>query len=128
MNRDRFEQILEAYGADPRRWPDAEREAAQAFAAADGAEAIKVATALDAALDLARDEAPPSDLLTARILKQRARATDWRGPALGLAACALLGVVVGFGGGLATTRADQADALLAAALAEPIEDWSGDEG
>ena len=35
MNAERFASLLDAYGAEPRRWPDAERDAAQAFARAD---------------------------------------------------------------------------------------------
>ncbi|TPW02052.1 MAG: hypothetical protein FD124_3528, partial [Alphaproteobacteria bacterium] len=34
MNRERMTAILEAYGAAPARWPEAERAAAQAWAAA----------------------------------------------------------------------------------------------
>lgn len=33
MTPERFQQIVEAYGADPRRWPREERETAQAWAA-----------------------------------------------------------------------------------------------
>ena len=32
MTPERFHQIVEAYGADPRRWPSAERAAGQAWA------------------------------------------------------------------------------------------------
>jgi hypothetical protein len=53
MTAQRFAQIVDAYGADPQRWPDAERAAAQAFARAhpDQTRAqLAAAAALDACL------------------------------------------------------------------------------
>jgi hypothetical protein len=56
MNAERFSQLVEAYGADARRWPVAEREAAAAFRLARPDEAARLlaeADALDALLDAA---------------------------------------------------------------------------
>lgn len=53
MKADRFLTIVEAYGADPVRWPEAEREAALAYVAETGAAAealLAEARALDAGL------------------------------------------------------------------------------
>ena len=53
MKADRFLIIVEAYGADPARWPEAEREAALAYVAEAGAAAealLAEARALDAGL------------------------------------------------------------------------------
>lgn len=44
----RFATLIAAYGAEPRRWPDEERDAAQAFARADA----RAAALLDGAADL----------------------------------------------------------------------------
>ncbi len=54
MNCERFAAIVEAYGAEPRRWPAAEREAARTFAASDAQAAalLAEALALDALLDV----------------------------------------------------------------------------
>lgn len=55
MTAQRFADLAAAWGGDLRRWPEAEREAARAFAAADPSAAERVlfdARQLDAALDL----------------------------------------------------------------------------
>ncbi|WP_293397106.1 hypothetical protein [Nevskia sp.] len=56
MSLERFAVIVDAYGADPRRWPAAERDAAQSFAAADARAAVLLAEAL--ALDASLDALP----------------------------------------------------------------------
>lgn len=56
MNLERFAVIVDAYGADPRRWPAAERDAAQSFAASDAQAAVLLADAL--ALDASLDALP----------------------------------------------------------------------
>jgi hypothetical protein len=55
MKLDRFTELLDAYGAEPRRWPPAERAAAQAFLAvsAEARGRLAAAAALDALLDQA---------------------------------------------------------------------------
>lgn len=116
MQLDRFTALLEAFGADPKRWPDAERAAALAFAAAEPAAKalMRDAAALDALLDAA--EAPgPSDLLAARLARRAPgpRAPVWR-TAVAFAACAVFGLVLGFGG--ASRVGGEAEDAFAAAL------------
>jgi hypothetical protein len=128
MDRERFEQLLEAYGADPRRWPADERAAAEAFAAqnADAANALREARALDAALDQGR-AVPDTTGLAARILAHAPKpqgAVFDRRAMLALAACAVFGVVLGYGGGLLAPLADDDDSYFADAFAAPF----GDEG
>ncbi len=64
----RFREIVDAYGADPIRWPEAERAAAAIFARnhADIAQPVlDEARALDAWLDADRIEVPEDDILDA---------------------------------------------------------------
>lgn len=70
MTSERFHTLVEAYGADPRRWPQHERADALAWARAHRAQAD---TVLEAALELdawlARDMvAPPSRALVEQIV------------------------------------------------------------
>ncbi|MDV6331922.1 hypothetical protein [Asticcacaulis sp. 201] len=53
MNADRFQALIDAYGASPARWPEAERRAALDFLAGDPAAQARVdqARALDDMLD-----------------------------------------------------------------------------
>ncbi|WP_233805556.1 hypothetical protein [Paraburkholderia sp. HP33-1] len=70
MTPERFHQIVAAYGADSRRWPEREREAAQAWARAHRVEADAVlsdAAGLDAWLGADQFE-PPSRALQSRII------------------------------------------------------------
>lgn len=69
MTRERFKMIVEAYGADPRRWPEAERDAALKLAEsdADARAMLDEAGALDRAINLA-DTAPVAPELQARVL------------------------------------------------------------
>ncbi|APA88918.1 hypothetical protein BJG93_26930 [Paraburkholderia sprentiae WSM5005] len=70
MTPERFHQIVAAYGADARRWPEREREAAQAWARAHRVEAdaaLSDAAGLDAWLAADRLE-PPSLELQRRII------------------------------------------------------------
>lgn len=104
MARDRFEAILDAYGADPRRWPDAERAAAQAFAAVDPEAPALLAAAAD--LDGAIHQAAPvpaegplreAIVASARSTPPRRRSLWWAGAGLGaaLAGAAAGAVTVG---------------------------------
>lgn len=132
MNRERFEHLLEAYGADFARWPAEERDAAAAFAVAHADElttALSEARALDAALAGAASPMPETDLLAARILRARPqrRVFDARG-ALALAACAVFGVMLGYGGGLFTPLADQDESYFDLAFEAPSVATPGDEG
>ena len=129
MNRERFEQIVAAYGADPRRWPEAERADAEAFAAVDPDVASVVAG--EAGLDRVLDHAgltPETSALAARILAQRprpVRAFDARA-IIALAACAVFGVIIGYSGGQFAPLADTDDYYFSAAFEAPLFD--GDEG
>jgi len=102
MKLERFAEIIDAYGGDPLRWPEAERLAAQGLAARDprAGAMLAEAEALDALFDAAPDHAP-GDALTARILARRPRPSLWREmfpnvgvwkPALGFAMALAVGV------------------------------------
>ncbi|HYD89203.1 MAG TPA: hypothetical protein VEA80_17120 [Vitreimonas sp.] len=133
MDRARFEQLLEAYGADFARWPATERVAGERFAeehAAALAAGLRDAGALDAALSSA--PAARGDLadLSARVLAQAPRPAQGFGAraSWALAACALLGVVIGYGGGrFAPVATDADEAYFAMAFEAPV-DLSGEEG
>jgi hypothetical protein len=129
MDRERFAHLLDAYGGDFKRWPAEERASAAAFAAqdADAARLLAEARALDAALDAGRETAAPSPDLAARILAQaprpERRAFDRRA-LIALAACAVFGVVIGYGGGLLAPAPEEDDAYFTMAFEAPF----GDEG
>lgn len=134
MDRQRFDHLLDAYGADFQRWPEPEREAGEAFAAANIVEvrdALEAARTLDAVLDKHRAEISVSELLAARILaahkRQRSSGLDWRAAAA-LAACAVFGVALGYGGGLLAPIADADADFLASAFEAPFAGFDGDEG
>lgn len=133
MDRQRFDYLLEAYGADFAHWPAEEREAAAAFAAAHAPaldEALHDARALDAMLDTRRVAGDAPELLSARILaahkRQRGAGLDWRAAAA-LAACAVFGVALGYGGGLLAPVADDGDYFVSAFEA-PFAEFDGEEG
>jgi ferric-dicitrate binding protein FerR (iron transport regulator) len=130
MDRERFEHLLDVYGADFQRWPAEERAAGEACAAqsAEAAAMLRDAQMLDRALRLAA-EAPDTSALAARILAnapRRRAAFDTRA-ALALAACAVFGIVLGYGGGMLAPLADQDDGYFTAAFEAPFGD-DGDEG
>ena len=64
MTLDRLQTIVEAYGADPGRWPEAERGSAEAFVAESAAARSLVARArrLDSVLAMAPAEVPDAAL------------------------------------------------------------------
>jgi hypothetical protein len=66
MNETRLLELVDAYGADPERWPAGERAAALASLARSGAAraALAEATELDRLLDVAPAPAPTPDLAT----------------------------------------------------------------
>lgn len=120
MDANRFAAIVEAYGADPRRWPEAERAGAEAFAERPEAVALlREARALDAMLDVS-DAADPVNLsFTRRILAvaPKPQVSVWR-PAAAMAACALLGLAFGFNGAQGVREANAAAAALEFALSD----------
>ena len=105
MNAERFAVILEAYGAEPWRWPEGERSAAESFAGTgEGRRLLAEAAALDDAL-LAYTVPAPGAELRARVLQ--ARPSKRRGfsalapwpfgwaPGAGLAAAGVAGLLFG---------------------------------
>jgi hypothetical protein len=61
MGLDRFRELLDAYGAEPGRWPAQERPAAEALLAGkpEAAEMLAKALSVDALLDRATPLSPP---------------------------------------------------------------------
>jgi hypothetical protein len=107
MDARRFEALLDAYGAEPRRWPAAERSAAEAFArTADGPALLAAGAEVDDWLAMSATPQPSAALREA-VLAQAPRPdlrnglTAWwtplRGwaPGAGLAAAGLAGVLFG---------------------------------
>lgn len=124
MDRERFAYLLDAYGADFRRWPAEARAQAAAFAAQDAEAAALIGEArkLDAVLDGARDEAGPSADLAARILAAAPRAKRPafdRRAMLALAACAVFGVLIGYGGGMLAPAPAEDDSYFSMAFEAP---------
>lgn len=116
MDRNRFDAIIAAYGADARRWPEAERDAALAFAREYGVD-VSEARTIDRLLDAARPVRAPSELLYERLQRAAPSRQDLRGAAMALAACMIAGVLVGVGAGLsAPVSASDADDMLITAL------------
>jgi hypothetical protein len=98
----RVRAIIDAYGGDPRRWPLAERAAAEALIAAapaQFADTLHAARALDALLDSDRDIAPGEGavLRATRAMMARQPHTQKtpRGAFVALAAAAIAGLGVG---------------------------------
>jgi len=117
-----FQSLLDAYGAEPRRWPKDRRAAAEALLARSSeAQAFHAAAArLDALIDAAPAEPPPAHLI-GRVLAGAPRAhpsregaprAGWLAgllkPAAGLAFAAVLGI--GLGGIISPFASDTADA------------------
>lgn len=119
MTEDRFIELLDAYGADPMRWPIEERAEAAAMADSDNPRlqaALRQASALDTQLSMARVPPVSADLMTK--LRRAARPSlsarlkallGWDGalwqPAAALSAALVLGI------GLGITNPQQAAAL-----------------
>jgi hypothetical protein len=80
MELTRFGELLDAYGGDPRRWPEAEREAALALLGASPvARAQQQAAArVDAGLDAYMVTAPSALLRAALIASGTNRRRGWR--------------------------------------------------
>ena len=133
MDEGRMAAILDAYGADPGRWPAAERDAARAWLTAHPdrlVEARAEAQIVDAALARDRRDDAASPALEMRVragipgagetvtpFRPPSRAPRTIGAIAALAACAVLGVVLGFSN--AATGEDStadADAAFGAAF------------
>ncbi|WP_144151592.1 hypothetical protein [Paraburkholderia sp. BCC1885] len=140
MTPERFRTIVDAYGADVHRWPDAERAAAVAWADLHRAEAdalLAESAGLDAWLASQQVE-PPEHALVARIvagsparrpLPHRARLW-WRG-----AAFAGIGLAGGVAGAFAMsffiltgapTQGHESVSYLTSSFDGSNADWSGE--
>ena len=127
MNAERFETLVAAYGADSRRWPEAERAAALAWQEDNRALAERLlfdARMLDAALELAPAASESADL-RARVLagapKPRPERSAPRLPlrwlqGAGLLAAGVAGVIVGAAYAADVSADLNAEAALAYAL------------
>ena len=136
LSADRFKAIVDAYGADPAAWPDAERDAALRFLAADaraGAwldEARALDDLLDAGLEVTRpeDDQAQLDRVLARMLVRPAtnvvvfprrrvmpradrRVLPWLWTGIGLAAC-IAGATIGTKVGLSSMDDVRAQRVL----------------
>ena len=125
MNAQRFQDLANAWGADPRRWPEAEQAAARAFMDADphGAERLLFnARQMDLALDSSPRPAVGHDLRERVIamaatagLKPRARFAfgrlAWASGAGWAVACAA-GILVGLNLSQPAVSRAEADAVL----------------
>jgi hypothetical protein len=133
MTPDRFIDLVEAYGADRRRWPEGERAAAEAFMAARpdiAGPALAAADALDALLH--RSPTPQvSTALRDRVIAAAASAPRagrrWIGRlglafGAGWAAAACAGVVAGVMLTSHLTADVQADAVLYQASLVGLDD------
>ncbi len=120
MNLNRFQTILDAYGANPEYWPEGEREAAQRLARSSlpAARALNHARALDSALrtstfpNIAQEDGRLSFLHSSIVNAARPRSRTWferwfgfdldpsqLWPSVaGLALATILGFAVGLGG------------------------------
>jgi hypothetical protein len=108
MTAERFSELVNAYGADPRRWPEAERAAGLALAAQASPEQ-RVQMAKAAQLDgwlAGHTVAAPGDALIARIVAEAdaarpqakspvKRRAPWWWPSAGFAGVGLAGVLTG---------------------------------
>ncbi len=134
MNIQRFKTLVEAYGANPARWPEAERAAALLFAeqSAEARDVLHEATAFDRLLDTAETH-PATRALEDRILatfpertaKQRAPWFTMRWIPAAAVACSLaLGLAVGAAlPGLAGVNDTAVDPALIA-LSGGDADWA----
>lgn len=130
MDAREFRELIDAFGADPARWPSDRRDLALEWQADNhgiAAALLADAAALDRTLDAARAIAP-SDLLQARIMASVPRPVfaDWRGAAAAAAVMLIAGIAGGYAGGglFLPAEADFAeDAYYADAFGGLSADW-----
>jgi hypothetical protein len=136
MNAERLKQLAEAYGADKRHWPEAERKAAEALVASDGPWAERLlfdARQTDAVLDASRHPTVSMALrdrviasaMAAGLSPRKARVfwdrlVLWFGAGWAAAACA--GVIAGASLTPHLTADDQADAVLYQSTLSGVDD------
>jgi hypothetical protein len=134
MNIQRFKALVEAYGANPARWPEAERVAALLFTEQSGEarDMLREATAFDRLLDTAESQATTRTLedrilatFPAKVVKPRTHwfVQHWI-PAAAVACSLALGLAVGAAlPGLAGVNDTAADPALIA-LSGGDADWA----
>lgn len=137
MNIERFEILLDAYGADPARWPPAERSLAESFARATPKAAALIAAArlLDQELDRVPAAAPDLDAVAVAARASAAlqrRSLRPRGGGLGfglawpnfagLGAAIVVGFVVGWTGIVSSLDTASASAITDAAPISTTEE------
>ena len=138
MNAERFSQLVDAFGADARRWPLAERAAAEAFRLAEPAVAARLLAEADAVDDLLDASPRPAvtHALRERVLAAAAGAgLKARRPLFSLrpgrlawlssgafAAAACAGVIAGQSMTTHLTADAQADAVLYQASLTGVDD------
>lgn len=119
MDQTRFSALVAAYGADPKRWPDADRPGALAFMASQPAIARELkadAGELDVLLEAAR-AAPPSAGLAGQILAAGQAQTRFAPQWARLAAVLALSAGLGLGwGGASLSGGGQGEAAYALAF------------
>ena len=126
MTPERFQTIVEAYGANARRWPEAERDSALEWASQHREQAdVMLASSgeLDDWLD-ADIVKPASTALFDRIVDSAPAARPWqfwRRPRMRWPGIAVAGVGVGVAGGLAGALI-VSFVLLTAATTTPVHD------
>jgi len=129
MNRERFAALTDAFGADLRRWPEAERDAARAFRKTQPALCEPLLAEADR-LDFALDELAafqPSAALRERILASAPQArrplfslgrlrrtAPWLAPGAGLAAACAAGAWLGVTASHTAETRMRADTVLVA--------------
>lgn len=96
MSPERFATLIEAYGAEPSRWPTGERAAALSFIDHNPELAeplLRAAASLDDLLSVFPAAAPPSTVLRERIVASAGKAkTGWHRARLWLQGTGLVGV------------------------------------
>jgi hypothetical protein len=123
MTQERFQQLTDSYGAEPKRWPAAERAAAQAFAEAQPEQAraaLFAARMIDAALDMSpaievRPALRNAILATAPKPRPRRKGAWFWIPGAGLAAACAAGALAGVAVMRGPSNDAHADMVLASA-------------
>lgn len=145
ITNERLIELIAAYGADPKRWPDNERDAAIAFMDANPKLAQTVmddAQSLDQILDDGRKDVTNTDFLAARILKAAQGLDDaenpandmvggparlpkrqpaWRSIAATLVITTGIGFAVGQSAAAKSARIAEAETLLSLTLDNPFD-------
>jgi hypothetical protein len=140
MTAERFAALAQAYGGDLRRWPEAERAAANAFLIAEPAAAEPLLAAerwMDGALD-STPQPYPSQALRERVLAaarrpagpfagwslgwSRGRDIRWLAPGAGLAAACIAGAWLGMTASHNVSSQLRADTVLVASADQSAGD------